>query len=58
MDDRDSVPDANADLPDDEDANGEDLFDENILQECVDLLDAFSLFLNSPLQRLCTRCKT
>lgn len=33
MDDRGSVPDANADLPDDEDANGEDLFDENILQE-------------------------
>jgi hypothetical protein len=50
MDDRDSVPDADADLPDDEDAEGEDLFDENVLQECVECLDYVVTVTNLSLQ--------
>lgn len=39
MEDRDNALDADADVPDhDEDGDGEDLFDENILQECVVML--------------------
>ena len=34
MDERDNVPDADTDLPD-EDGDGEDLFDDNLLQEYV-----------------------
>lgn len=38
MEDRENAPDADADVPDDEDGDGEDLFDENILQEYAIIL--------------------